>query len=164
MQLDPKKLSKGNLMSLLHVALILLSFTQAPTATAQTTSQVVSELEQRFTTALLKKDAVELDKLLADDLVHIGFEGQIAGKTEYMTFFKQGIWQYQKYEPTNVAVKSLGKVAVVTGVVNRKIVINNVETTGSFAFTHVWSGSGGNWRLISSQVTTVPSVAAVTSN
>jgi hypothetical protein len=124
----------------------------------------VRELEQLFTTALLKKDAAELDKLLADDLVHIGFEGQIASKTEYMAFFKQDIWRYHKYEPTNMAVKSLGNVAVVTGVVNRKIVINNVETIGSFAFTHVWSVSGGNWRMISSHVTTVPSVATVTSN
>ena len=150
-------------MSLLYAVLIVLSFLQAP-STDQTTSQVVRELEQRFTSALLKKDAADLDKLLADDLVHIGFEGQIAGKTEYMTFFKQGDWQYQKYEPTNVAVKSLGKVAVVTGVVNRKIVINKLETTGSFAFTHVWSVSGSNWRLVSLQVTTFPSVAAVTSN
>ena len=142
-------------MLLLYAALILLSFPQVPSATAQTTSEAVRELEQRFTTALLKKDAVELDKLLADDLVHIGFEGQIAGKAEYMTFFKQGTWQYQKYEPTNVAVKSLGKVAVVTGVVNRKIVINNVETTGAFAFTHVWSQTDGTWRLASSHVTTV---------
>jgi len=63
-----------------------------------------------------------------------------------------------------VAVKSLGNVAGGTGIVNRKIVINKVETTGSFAFTHVWSVSGSNWRLVSSQVTTVPSVATVTSN
>ena len=152
-------------MSILSLFLILLSAWQGTqTASSSANANVVTQLEQRFTTALLKKDAVELDKLLADDLVHIGFEGQIAGKTEYMTFFKQGVWQYQKYEPTNVGIKTLGKVAVVTGVVNRKIVINNVETTGSFAFTHVWSVSAGNWRLISSQVTSVPSVAAVTSN
>ncbi|HKR61787.1 MAG TPA: nuclear transport factor 2 family protein [Pyrinomonadaceae bacterium] len=143
-------------MILLSMLLILLSFPQAPASSTQTASQPALELERRFTTTLLKKDAVELDKLLADDLIHIGFEGQIASKAEYMGFFKQGAWQYQKYEPTNLTVKSLGDVAVVTGLVNRKIIINKVETEGAFAFTHVWSQSGGKWRLTSSHVTTVP--------
>jgi len=149
-------------MLLLSTALILLSFQQAPASAAQTTSPVTLELEQRFTSALLKKDAVELDKLLADDLIHIGFEGQIAGKTEYMAFFKQHIWHYQKYEPTKVTVKSLGNVAVVTGLVNRKIIINKVETEGAFAFTHVWLQSRDKWRLTSSHVTTVPNAARET--
>jgi hypothetical protein len=88
--------------------------------------------------------------------VHISFEGQIAGKVEYMAFFKQGAWQYRKYEPVNVVVKALGNTAVVTGRVERTIVINSNETTGAFAFTHVWSRAGDSWRLTSSHVTTVP--------
>jgi hypothetical protein len=72
---------------------------------------------------------------LADDLVHIGFEGQTAGKADYMTFFKQGSWQYKKYEPTNVVMKELGNRAVVTGRVDRTIVIDGKEISGAFAFT-----------------------------
>ena len=128
----------------------------ASTPATQTTENTVKELEQRFTAALLKKDDVAVGELLADDLVHIGFEGQVAGKAEYMAFFKGGVWQYRKYEPVNVAVKVLGNVAVVTGRVNRTIVINNQETTGAFAFTHVWLQAGNRWRLTSSQVSTVP--------
>ena len=84
----------------------------------------MTEIEQRFNAALLKKDAATLDELLADDIVHIGFEGQFAGKGEYMAFFKRDIWQYRKYEPANVAIKPFGNVAVVTGRVDRTIVIN----------------------------------------
>jgi ketosteroid isomerase-like protein len=140
-------------MSLLSVVLILLSFLQgAPTDSKQT----VIEIEKRFNAALLKKDAVTLDELLADDIVHIGFEGQLAGKAEYMAFFKRDIWQYRKYEPSNETVKVVGDVAVVTGRVDRTIVINNVETTGGFAFTHVWSRAGERWRMTSSHVTGIP--------
>jgi ketosteroid isomerase-like protein len=140
-------------MSLLSVVLILLSFLQgAPTDSKQT----VIEIEKRFNAALLKKDAVTLDELLADDIVHIGFEGQFAGKGEYMAFFKRDIWQYRKYEPGNETVKVVGDVAVVTGRVDRTIVINNVETTGGFAFTHVWSRAGERWRMTSSHVTGIP--------
>jgi ketosteroid isomerase-like protein len=140
-------------MSLLSVVLILLSFLQgAPTDSKQT----VIEIEKRFNAALLKKDAVTLDDLLADDIVHIGFEGQFAGKGEYMAFFKRDIWQYRKYEPGNETVKVVGDVAVVTGRVDRTIVINNVETTGGFAFTHVWSRAGERWRMTSSHVTGIP--------
>jgi ketosteroid isomerase-like protein len=144
-------------MSILSVFLILLSFLQGTSTTATVaTEHTVREVEQRFTAALLKKDAVAVDELLADDLLHISFDGQVAKKPEYMAFFKEGPWQYRKYEPGNMAIKVLGKVAVVTGRVNRTIVINNNETTGAFAFTHVWSRVADRWRLTFSQVTTVP--------
>ncbi len=138
---------------MLIVFLILLSFLQGAAADSK---QTVTEIEKRFNSVLLKKDAVALDELLADDLVHIGFEGQFAGKGEYMAFFKQDIWRYRKYEPSNETVKVVGDVAVVTGRVDRTIVINNVVTTGGFAFTHVWTRAGGRWRMTSSHVTGIP--------
>jgi uncharacterized protein (TIGR02246 family) len=144
-------------MYLLSFVLILLSLPQTTTSpSTQTTASTVTEAEERFTAGLLKKDVVAFADLLADDLLHIGFDGQIAGKAEYMAFFRQGAWQYLKYEPSNVAVKVLGNVAVVTGRVNRTIVINNKEITGAMAFTHVWSQAGGGWRLTSSQLTSIP--------
>ena len=151
-------------MLLLSFSLILLSFLQgAPAPATQTSEKSVTEIEQRFNAALLKKDAATLDELLADDIVHIGFEGQFAGKGEYMAFFKRDIWQYRKYEPANVTIKVLGNVAVVTGRVDRTIVINQVVTTGAFAFTHVWSRAGDRWRMVASQVTGIPDPAPATS-
>ena len=141
---------------LLSFLVILLGCVQVTQNNSTPTPDLVKQLEQRFTNALLKRDDTELNELLAEDLVHIAFEGQIASKTEYMAFFKQGAWKYNKYETTNVAVKLMGDAAVVTGRVERSIVINNKETTGAFAFTHVWSKTGDRWRLTSSQVTTVP--------
>ena len=144
-------------MSFLAVVVILLSFFQETTGSStQTVANTVRNIEDRFTAALLKRDHNEFEELLADDLIHIGFEGQVAGKAEYMTFFKQGSWQYQKYQPSNMTVKVLGNVAIVTGRVHRTIIINSKETRGAFGFTHVWSQEGGRWRLTSSHVTTVP--------
>ena len=56
-----------------------------------------------------------------------------------MVFFKVGAWQFKKYEPTRVSIKLLGSAAVVTGRVDRTIVIEDKEISGGFAFTHVWS-------------------------
>ena len=137
------------------IFVVLMSALHSPT-TSTDTAEAVKRLEERFTVALLKRDDAEFDQLLADDLIHIGFEGQIANKTEYMAFFKQGSWKYTKYEPSNVAVKLIGSVAVVTGRVQRTIFVNNKETIGAFAFTHVWSQAGDRWRLASSHVTSVP--------
>lgn len=127
---------------------------------AEPSVEVILSLEQRFNSGLMEKDEARFGQLLADNLVHIGFEGQIAGKTEYMAFFKTGNWRYVKYEPSNVAVKRLGDMAVVTGRVDRIIKINDKETAGAFAFTHVWSLSGNDWQLTSSQVTALPSAPA----
>ena len=138
---------------------VLMIALQNPTSSAHS-AEAVRQLEERYTTALRKRDERAFDELLADDLVHVSFEGQFAGKSEYMAFFKQGAWEYKKYEPTNVAVKLIGNAAVVTGRVERTIVVNNKETTGAFAFTHVWSRTGERWRLTSSHVTPVPKAAS----
>ena len=97
-----------------------------------------------------------MESLLGDDLVHIGFEGQLVGGAEYMSFFKQGDWRYTRYEASNLSVKAFADSAVVTGRVDRSIKVGDKETVGAFAFTHVWVRAGDRWRLSSSQVTTVP--------
>lgn len=139
-------------MTLLLTFLVLVCSFQGSPASVDS----ITQIEQRFNQALMKRDAAEFDLLLANDLVHISFEGQSAGKAEYMAFFRQGAWQYKKYEPSNVKVKMLGNLAVVTGRVDRVIVVNNRETTGAFAFTHVWSRIDNRWQLTSSQLTTIP--------
>jgi ketosteroid isomerase-like protein len=118
-------------------------------------SETILDLEQRLTAALLSRDEAAFGSLLAEDLVHIGFEGQIVGKTEYMSFFKTGSWRYSRYSPSDLTVKLFQDTALVTGKVDRSIVVNERETTGAFAFTHVWVRSGDGWRLSSSHVTTI---------
>ena len=140
---------------MLTLIIVVVFLQGAPTSPTQSSVDAVTQVQQRFTAALLKRDAAEFETLLADDLVHISFEGQIANKTEYMEFFKQGAWKYTKYEPSKVVVKIVGNAAVVTGRVDRTILINNNEITGAFAFTHVWSRMGDSWRLTSSHVTTI---------
>jgi ketosteroid isomerase-like protein len=141
-------------MGHLSIFLVLLSVFQGST---QADLEAVKQIEQRFTTTLVKKDADSFGELLADDIVHIGFEGQSAGKAEYMIYFKHPTWQYKKYERSNLSVRLLGRdVGVVTGRVDRSIVIEGKETTGPFAFTHVWTKVGDRWLLKSSQFTTIP--------
>ena len=145
----------------MRLAFILLVGTLASAALppAGTQFEAILDLEQKLTTALLARDAAAFGSLLADDLVHVGFEGQIAGKAEYMSFFEHGNWRYTRYVPSDVSVKPLGDTAVVTGRVSRSILIDGREITGGFAFTHVWARSSGGWRLSSSHVTTIPAPA-----
>src|SRR5215204_1588956 len=116
---------KAVLMSFLSICLVAISFFPGSSQVAtQADLESVKQLEQQFTTALVKKDDVAFAALLADDIVHIGFEGKTAGKAEYMVFFKVGAWQYKKYEPSKVSIKLLGSAAVVTGRVDRTIAID----------------------------------------
>lgn len=131
--------------------------------TTQTSEAIILALEQRYNAGLIYRNEKDFGELLAEDLIHIGFEGQIARKNEYMSFFKTGAWRYLKYQPSNVSIKILTDAAVVTGRVDRVIRINDRETSGAFAFTHVWSREGNAWRLRSSHVTTVPKPAMTTS-
>lgn len=124
-------------------------------APAESISEIFHDLERRYSAALLARDGATVDSLLSDDLIHIGFEGQIAGKSEYMSFFNQGDWRYAKYSTSDLSVKVFPGTGVVTGRVDRIIRVGGKETAGAFAFTHVWARAGDGWRLSSSHVTTV---------
>jgi len=114
-------------------------------------------MEERYKAGLLAPEPKTFQELLADDLIHIGFEGEIVDKAQYMDFFTRGKWRYKKYKPSAVRVRTYGPVAVVTGRVDRIIEVNGRKTKGAFAFTHVWHQSNEAWRIVSSQVTVVPS-------
>ena len=139
-------------MTIAAAILLLCSPATAPPTAAP---EAIHDLEKQFTAALLQRDSAAMERLLGDDLVNIGFEGQIVGKAEYMSFFRQGDWRYTRYETSNLSVKGYADSAVVTGRVDRAIQVGGKETVGAFAFTHVWVRAGDGWRLRSSQVTTV---------
>lgn len=137
-------------------AILLLSLLASGTPTlARLEPETFLELERRFASALLERDGKVVDSLLAEDLIHIGFEGQIARKAEYMSFFNQGDWRYSKYSTSDLSVKVFPDSAVVTGRADRIIRVGGKETTGALAFTHVWARAGDGWRISSSHLTTV---------
>ncbi|HET9250486.1 MAG TPA: nuclear transport factor 2 family protein [Candidatus Eisenbacteria bacterium] len=123
---------------------------QSPQAAA------ILALEERFKTGFLTRDEKVILGLMADDFIHIGLEGEIVDKTVYMKFFKRGKWRYEKYEPWDVKVRTYGSAAIVTGRVERLLVVEDRRDMGAFAFTHVWHHSNGAWRLVSSHVTLAP--------
>ena len=116
----------------------------------------VLALEEQWAGALREHDEVAFGKLLADDLRHVGFEGQIVGKRQYMAFFNTGDWKYAEYSLVAPQVTIEACAAVVTGRVQRRIVVSGKETAGAFAFTHVWAKRAGQWQVIASQVTALP--------
>jgi ketosteroid isomerase-like protein len=125
---------------------------QGQSAAAPKPSDVLA-LEERWAGALRERNEAAFGKLLAEDLRHVGFEGQIVGKREYMAFFGAGDWKYIEYSLLAPQVTVEGCAAVVTGRVQRRIVVNGKETAGAFVFTHVWARRNGEWRVIASQVT-----------
>jgi ketosteroid isomerase-like protein len=116
----------------------------------------VLALEEQWAGALRERNEIAFAKFLAEDLRHIGFEGQIVGKRDYMAFFKTGDWKYSEYTLVDPQVAIEGCAAIVIGRIQRRIVVNGKETSGMFAFTHVWARRGGEWRVIASQVTASP--------
>ena len=126
-----------------------------PTPPLGAEAQAILAMEERYKAGLLEPDEETFRDLLADDLIHIGSEGEIVDKAQYMDLFTRGKWWYKKYKPVGVRVRMYGTVGVVTGRVDRLMQANGKEIGGAFVFTHVWHSSNGAWRIASSHVTTV---------
>ena len=80
---------------------LLAGFGSAPVLQGQSAAAPapadVMALEEQWAGALRERNDVAFGKLLAEDLRHVGFEGQIVGKREYMAFFNTSDWRYTEY-------------------------------------------------------------------
>jgi hypothetical protein len=149
-------------MRIRSLVIVLAIVASGPVSWGQsTTGPAASDilaLEQEWASALRERNPEAFGKLLAEDLRHVGFEAQVVGMDECMAFFNAGDWKYSEYSLVDPQVTVERCAAVVTGRVQRKIVVNGKETAGAFAFTHVWAKRDGAWRVIVSQVTASPSL------
>jgi hypothetical protein len=77
------------------LALFVSSWLVAAAVTRPTSADLLA-LEEGWTAALRERNHDAFEKLVAEDLQHVGFEGQVVGKGEYMAFFSNGDWRYNE--------------------------------------------------------------------
>lgn len=137
---------------ILLVSLCLVAAPPGQTGPASPARQQVLDLESAWITAYLNKDAGFFERTLHEDLIHFGFDGERASKSEWMSFFRTGDWKYERARSQWMEVQSFADVAVVSGVMEREISIASRRVSGSVSFTHLWVWEQGRWQLLRSHV------------
>jgi ketosteroid isomerase-like protein len=116
----------------------------------------VRRAERERFAAMLKADVGALDKLLGADLTYTHGDGRVIDKTAFISDFKTGAFKYVTIEPSDMAVRVFGDVAVVTGGAAMHVVNNGADAHIKIRYTDVHVRRNGSWQMVAWEATRLP--------
>ena len=132
----------------LIVVAVAVMLAGAP-ASSQTETGELMRLESAWNTAHTTGDAETLDRLWANDL-----EVDVPGmtpmtKAESLAFARTGRMRFERYETSDLKVRTYGDTAVVTGRLQRTRIVDGRQRDDDWRFTKVYIRQAGAWRVVS---------------
>ena len=98
-----------------------------------------------------------LDAILADDVVYIHSTAVAEEKDGYLAGVRDGLYEYESIESSDVTLRSCGDVAVQTGTVRMSVgTRNEAKRPIGLLFTLVWKREPPGWRLWQRHATRMP--------
>lgn len=127
---------------------------------ARDTSDVSATLvgfERALAQATLRRDSAALVRYEAPDAV-LGFpDGTVATGAQDMKAVLGGAMDFQSYDLDSLEMRSFGTAAVVTGRARMRGYAGKQDISGQYRLQDVWVQRGGQWQLVASQWTSIPS-------
>jgi ketosteroid isomerase-like protein len=115
-------------------------------------------LEEQLRAAQLDADVVALDRLISDDLLFAGPDGQLATKRQDLDAHAAGVVRVRRHEPDELRIRRVGADVALTALRARLAVeVNGALVEGAYRYTRVWAREpDGAWRVVGGQVAEVP--------
>jgi ketosteroid isomerase-like protein len=113
-------------------------------------------LDEQRRAAMIAADFATLDRLLADDLVHIHAGGNADTKQQYFRLIED-LCAFVAIERGPMKIRFYGDTAVVTGAMTHTVRIKPtgaIRTMDAFG-TQVWAPDGDSWRQVLYQATEI---------
>ncbi len=118
---------------------------------------MIADLEQQWRNATLTGDVPALDKLLSDDYVGISWTGQVNTKMSQLDRLRNRSLVITRLDLTDVKVKVVGSVAIVTSHSDMQGINDGIELKGSYVYTRIYQRSpAGVWKITNFEATRVP--------
>jgi ketosteroid isomerase-like protein len=118
-------------------------------AAGQTDASELVRLESVWNSAHRAGDVEALDRIWADDL-EVDVPGMTPmSKAESLAFARTGRMRFERYETSDVKVRTYGDTAVVTGRLQRTRSVEGRQRADDWRFTKVYTRQAGVWRVVS---------------
>ena len=110
-------------------------------------------VEAALRNAQLTADVSELDKLIAENLLFTGPDGQLGTKAQDLDAHRSGVVRFREHEPTELRVRRVGLDVAIVALRARLVVeVNGSMISGTFRYTRVWAREQGAWRVTGGHV------------
>jgi ketosteroid isomerase-like protein len=113
--------------------------------------------EAQLRAAQLAADVEALDRLLADDLLFTGPDGQLGTKRQDLEAHGSGAVRFRLHEPEELRVRRVGPDVAIAALRTRLAVeVAGMLVRGTYRYTRVWArGPDGDWRVVGGHVSAV---------
>ena len=114
-------------------------------------------LEARLRRAQLDADVATLDRLISDDLLFTGPDGQLGTKAQDLAAHGSGVVRFRAHEPEELRVRRIGSdVAVVALRARLAVEVGGTTVRGTYRYTRIWARENDAWRVVGGHVSEVP--------
>jgi ketosteroid isomerase-like protein len=126
----------------------------------------IAALERELRSAQLSADVAALDRLVSDELLFTGPDGQLGTKAQDLEAHASGVVRFRSHEPEELRVRRVGKNVAIAALRARLAVeVAGKMMRGTYRYTRVWAREKrGPWRVVGGHVSEIPSQAARDSN
>ena len=115
-------------------------------------------LEADLRRAQLTADVAALDRLIAEDLLFTGPDGQLGTKAQDLAAHQSGVVRIRDHAPTELRVRRIGTDVAIVALRTRLVVeVNGATIHGTYRYTRVWAREQGAWRVAGGHVAASPS-------
>ena len=114
--------------------------------------------EAQIRAAQLNADVAALDRLIAEELLFTGPDGQLGTKAQDLAAHGSGAVRFRGHEPEELRVRRVGADVAVSALRARLTVeVAGTLLRGTYRYTRVWAREdGGPWRVVGGHVSVVP--------
>ena len=113
-------------------------------------------LEAALRDAQLSAD-VALARLISDDLLFTGPDGQLATKAQDLAAHRSGTVRIREHTPIELRIRRLSADAALVALrAHLTVDVHGVAVEGAFRYTRVWSREQGQWCVAGGHVAASP--------
>jgi len=118
----------------------------------------IAACEAQLRAAQLAADVSALSRLIADEVLFTGPDGQLGTKAQDLEAHGSGAVRFRAHEPEELRVRRVNADVAISALRARLVVeVGGVEVRGVFRYTRVWARQNGeDWRVLGGHVSEVP--------
>jgi len=118
----------------------------------------IAACEGQLRAAQLAADVSALSRLIADEVLFTGPDGQLGTKAQDLDAHGSGAVRFRAHEPEELRVRRVNDDVAISALRARLVVeVGGVEVRGVFRYTRVWARQNGeDWRVLGGHVSEVP--------
>ena len=117
--------------------------------------RAVMKLESRWVRAVTRRDAKALGRILADDYVGTGSDGEVHDKARTLAELRTAAVGFESLKPYDFDVRVDGDTTTVTGRVLAKVMLEGEVVSSRFGYTRIYVKRKGRWQVTQSRTTRI---------